>query len=94
MRFLLCILSFLSLFFAQQGYAEVLTATDKVVEKFMELDTDDSESVSFAEYKTMVNERLEQRFQKMDRDRNGNVSEDEYRNFWTQQKSTYYRPRR
>ncbi|MDX8383643.1 MAG: thymidylate synthase [Ghiorsea sp.] len=94
MRAALYILALLLCLPSQQVSAEVLTATDKVVEKFMQLDTDESESVSYREYKSMVLERLEQRFEQMDTNKDSSISEDEYRNFWTKQKSQYYRPKR
>ncbi|MDQ6988738.1 MAG: thymidylate synthase [Mariprofundaceae bacterium] len=74
--------------------AAAITATDKVVERFMELDYNQSETVSLDEYKSMVMGRMKKRFAQMDKNRDGQVSEDEYRKFWLQQKSQYYRPRR
>jgi len=71
-----------------------LTATDKIVARFMELDTDVSEAVSFEEYVFMVLERTEARFALMDENQDGEVSADEYRQFWQAQKSQYYRLKR
>jgi len=88
------IFSLLALFLPQISAAEILTATDKVVERFMELDLDESESVSFEEYQTMVLRRLDKRFSQMDKNADGEVSDEEYRNFWTTTKSKYYRPQR
>jgi len=73
---------------------EPLTATDKIVARFMELDTDVSEAVSFEEYMFMVLERTEARFALMDENQDGEVSADEYRQFWQAQKSQYYRLKR
>ncbi|MDQ6956678.1 MAG: hypothetical protein Q9M21_05710, partial [Mariprofundaceae bacterium] len=42
--------------------SEPLTATDKIVDRFMELDIDATESVSLGEYLLMVQERAEARF--------------------------------
>jgi len=78
----------------QIANCEILTSTDKVVERFMELDIDGSQSVSQAEYRAMVLERLQQRFSQMDKNRDHKVSADEYRTFWITQKSTYYRLKR
>jgi len=71
-----------------------LTATDKIVARFMELDTDVTEGVSFEEYMFMVRERTEARFALMDENQDGEVSADEYRQFWQAQKSQYYRLKR
>ncbi|MDQ6993896.1 MAG: thymidylate synthase [Mariprofundus sp.] len=79
---------------AMPAWAGPKTATDKVVDTFMELDSDADESVSFGEYKTMVNQRARARFRQMDRNHNGAVSSDEYRNFWRQQKAKWYRLKR
>ena len=71
--------------------AEPLTSTDKVVATFMELDGDLSESVSFQEYMTMVQERAKNRFIAMDANGDQQVTADEYREFWTTQKAKWYR---
>ena len=94
MQAMLYILGLLAYLPSQPVQAEVVTATDKVVEKFMKLDTDASESVSYREYKSMVLQRLEQRFKHMDKNSDRSISQDEYRNFWTTRKSQYYRPKR
>ncbi len=73
---------------------EPLTATDKIVARFMELDTDVTEGVSFEEYMSMVLERTEARFALMDENQDGEVSADEYRQFWQAQKAQYYRLKR
>jgi len=88
------IFSLFALLLPQITAAEILTATDKVVERFMELDLDESESVSFEEYQTMVLQRLDTRFTQMDGDADGEVSDEEYRQFWVDTKSQHYRPRR
>jgi len=74
---------------SQAGAAE--TPTDKVVDAFMELDQDDSNGVSMAEYMSMVNRRAKERFSDMDQNHDGEVSEDEYRYFWQSQKAKWYR---
>jgi len=71
-----------------------LTATDKIVARFMELDLDTTESVSMPEYMLMVQERAEARFALMDENQDGEVNADEYRQFWRTQKSQYYRLKR
>ena len=71
--------------------AEPLTATDKIVAAFMELDSDQSEAVSFEEYLLMVQERAQMRFVEMDADGDQQVSAEEYRQFWTTQKAKWYR---
>lgn len=79
----------------QIGFKEgPLTATDKIVNRFMELDRDATESVSFGEYMSMVQARAKARFALMDRNHDGEVSADEYRQFWQAQKSQYYRLKR
>jgi len=88
-------LIFSSLAWADDEVAsEPLTATDKIVARFMELDTDVTEGVSFEEYMSMVLERTEARFALMDENQDGEVSADEYRQFWQAQKSQYYRLKR
>ncbi len=94
MRFALFFLLCFSLISAQIASAEILSTTDKVVEKFMALDLDETETISLEEYTTMVLERLDERFKLMDADEDGEVTEEEYRTFWIKTKSQYYRPRR
>ncbi len=67
------------------------SATDKIVDAFMELDTNHSGSVSYAEYKAMVDRRARTRFRKMDANRDGAVSDEEYRSFWRHEKAQWYR---
>ncbi|MDX8387931.1 MAG: thymidylate synthase [Ghiorsea sp.] len=94
MRFTLVLLGFFTFLLPQVATCEIASATDKVVEKFMELDFDASETVSLEEYELMVMERLGERFTQMDANSDYEISEPEYRKFWTQQKAQYYRPRR
>ena len=94
MRLLMFFIASLTFFSPQIASAEILSTTDKVVDKFMALDLDETESVSLEEYQTMVMERMQERFTLMDANEDGEVSEDEYRTFWTETKSQYYRPRR
>jgi len=83
-----------SLAWADDASTGPLTATDKIVDRFMELDTDATEGVSFEEYQLMVQARTEARFALMDENQDGEVSGDEYRQFWKTQKSQYYRLKR
>jgi len=76
------------------GYAEIKSPTDKIVEKFMGLDSNMSDTVSYDEYMAMVQERTQNRFSRMDRNHDGEVSADEYRRFWHQEQSAYYRLQR
>jgi len=73
---------------------EVKSATDKIADAFMELDSDQSGSVSFAEYNAMVERRAKARFRKMDANRDGAVSDEEYREFWRKTKAKWYRLKR
>jgi len=70
------------------------TATDKIVDKFMALDVDDSAGVSMDEYITMVQQRVMARFAAMDGNGDGEVSEDEYRIFWKSRMAKWYRLKR
>lgn len=94
MRFSLILISFLALLLPYNAIAEVSSMTDKVVSKFMNLDSNGSGTVSISEYQSMVLKRMRQRFRQMDANRDGQISEQEYRNFWVKTKSNYYRPRR
>ena len=73
------------------AHAAPKTPTDKIVDSFMELDSNMSDGVSIAEYQAMVRARAERRFQRMDRNHDGEVSADEYRAFWKKEQSAYYR---
>ena len=72
------------------------TATDKIVDRFMALNTNPEESigVDFEEYFTMVMQRAMDRFEAMDSDQDDEVTEEEYREFWKAQKAQYYRLKR
>ncbi len=72
------------------------TATDKIVDRFMELNTNPEESagVDFEEYFTMVRQRAEDRFKLMDANGDEEVTAEEYREFWKSQKAQYYRLKR
>ncbi|MDQ6997318.1 MAG: thymidylate synthase [Mariprofundus sp.] len=74
--------------------AEVKSSTDKIVGAFMELDADASESISFEEYKAMVDQRAMTRFKEMDANRDGQVTDEEYRKFWAENKARWYRLQR
>lgn len=71
-----------------------VTSTDKIVDRFMELDTDASEGVSFDEYMAMVQQRAEDRFKGMDANQDGEVTADEYRQFWQSRMAQWYRLKR
>ncbi|MDQ6959795.1 MAG: hypothetical protein Q9M27_02110 [Mariprofundaceae bacterium] len=71
-----------------------MSATDKVVARFMALDTDTSGGVSFKEYMTMVQERIVVRYAAMDADDNGEVTDEEYRTFWKSRMAQWYRLKR
>jgi Ca2+-binding EF-hand superfamily protein len=94
MRFTLFFLAIIGIMMPQTATSEILSATDKIVEKFMELDFDESGGVSLEEYKTMVLQRMNERFHEMDTNNDDEVSAEEYRAFWKAKKAQYYRPRR
>ena len=94
MRFFWFVIAIFLVAQPQLATAEMASATDKIVESFMELDFDESESVSYDEYELMVIQRLADRFIEMDTNEDEQISAEEYRAFWTEQKSQYYRPRR
>ncbi len=70
------------------------TPTDRVVQRFMALDTDESLGVSFEEYMAMVRARAGERFKAMDANGDGEVTDEEFRAFWTSRKAHWYRLRR
>ena len=70
------------------------SSTDKIVEKFMMLDVDESKGVSMDEYITMVQQRVMARYAAMDADADGDVTEDEYRLFWKTRMAKWYRLQR
>jgi len=72
------------------------TATDKIVDRFMELNTnpETSAGVDFEEYFTMVQQRAMDRFEAMDANQDDEVTAEEYREFWKAQKAQYYRLKR
>ncbi|NWF36702.1 thymidylate synthase [Mariprofundus sp. KV] len=76
---------------ANSAWAEPKSATDKIVDRFLELDQDASEGVSLDEYLLMVNERAKDRFKEIDANRDGEVTDPEYRDFWQQKKAQWYR---
>ncbi len=79
---------------ATPAMAEVETSTDKIVDAFMALDTDASDSVSYDEYKAMVDQRAKARFKAMDANHDGQVTDEEYRAFWRKTKAKWYRLKR
>ncbi len=89
MRWICAILLLLGL--ASTAWGEPLSSTDKIVNAFMELDTDGDDGVSYKEYMTMVQQRARTRFGEMDINRDKAVSSAEYRQFWRKQKAQWYR---
>lgn len=78
----------------QQSAGGPKSSTDKIVDKFMLLDTNASKAVSMQEYLIMVQQRVQKRFDAMDANRDGEVSEDEYRTFWKSRMARWYRLQR
>ena len=78
----------------KQAVSGPKSSTDKIVEKFMTLDVDESKGVSMDEYITMVQERVMARYAAMDADADGEVTEDEYRLFWKTRMAKWYRLQR
>ncbi len=76
---------------ATPAWAAPITATDKIVNAFMDLDSNHSDGVSQGEYRAMVEQRMNVRFKEMDANRNGEVSAEEYREFWLSKKAQWYR---
>jgi len=76
---------------ANSAWAEQKSSTDKIVDRFLELDQDASEGVSLEEYLLMVNQRATDRFKEMDANSDGEVTDPEYRDFWQQKKAQWYR---
>jgi EF hand len=74
-----------------QASGGLKTATDKIVDKFMLLDTDGSKGVSMNEYMAMVQMRAKARFAAMDANGDGQVTADEYRAFWKARMAQWYR---
>ena len=70
---------------------EPLTATDKIVQHFMDQDIDENGGVSFDEYMEMVYDHAAKRFAEMDANGDGEVSSEEYRTFWKARMAKYYR---
>lgn len=79
---------------SDQEHSGPLTSTDRIVDHFMQLDTDKSNSVSFDEYMTMVQQRAKDRFNAMDANHDGQVTPDEYRQFWLSRMAQWYRLKR
>ena len=89
---LIRLIALLMFFLTASGvWAGPKTATDKIVDHFMELDGNGSDSVSYSEYSAMVNQRARVRFREMDGNRDGEVTDEEYRDFWQQKKAQWYR---
>jgi len=67
------------------------TVSDRIVQRFMALDEDESGTVTLDEYMGMVADRAEQRFNAMDRNHDQAVDEAERANYWRKQQSKWYR---
>ena len=70
---------------------EAMTATDKIVQHFMDQDIDENGGVSFDEYMEMVYDHAAERFAQMDANGDGEVTSEEYRDFWKTRMAKYYR---
>lgn len=79
---------------ADSEAAGPMSATDKIVARFMALDTDTSGGVSFDEYMTMVQQRAKTRYAAMDTNNDGEVTDEEYRTFWKLRMAQWYRLKR
>jgi len=79
--------------FAQNENASggAMTATDKIVQRFMDQDIDENGGISFDEYMEMVYDHAAERFAQMDANGDGEVSSEEYRTFWKARMAKYYR---
>ncbi|RMH50350.1 MAG: thymidylate synthase [Zetaproteobacteria bacterium] len=64
---------------------------DRIVARFMELDTDHSGAVSLDEYMAMVAQRAEERFRAMDTNHDGVVDPEERAAFWRREQARWYR---
>jgi len=71
-----------------------MSATDKIVARFMKLDSDMSAGVSFEEYMRMVKQRATARYAMMDSNHDGEVTDVEYRRFWKLRMAQWYRLKR
>jgi len=89
--FICCLISSMA---SMPALAEVKSSTDKIADAFMELDFDETESVSFEEYSAMVELRAIARFEEMDANQDGEVTDAEYREFWRKNKAKWYRLQR
>jgi len=67
------------------------TVSDRIVQRFMALDEDGSNTVTLDEYMTMVADRAEQRFNAMDRNHDQAVDPKERATYWRKQQSKWYR---
>ncbi|MDQ6950365.1 MAG: thymidylate synthase [Mariprofundales bacterium] len=67
------------------------TVSDRIVSRFMHLDSDQSGRVSLDEYMIMVTRRAHQRFRSMDRNHDGEISPDERAAFWKREQDRWYR---
>ncbi|MDX8409718.1 MAG: thymidylate synthase [Mariprofundales bacterium] len=67
------------------------TVSERIVNRFMQLDVDDSDTVSLEEYMEMVSQRGIDRFNAMDRNHNGEVTPDERTRYWKRKQAKWYR---
>lgn len=71
-----------------------MSTTDKIVARFMALDTDVSGGVSLEEYMNMVQTRATARYATMDLNHDGEVTNEEYHKFWKLRMAQWYRLKR
>jgi len=67
------------------------TVSDRIVNRFMQLDVDGTDTVSLEEYMEMVSQRGIDRFKAMDHNHNGEVTPDERAQYWKRQQAKWYR---
>ena len=67
------------------------TVSDRIVERFMALDEDESGTVTLDEYMGMVADRAEQRFNAMDSNHDEEVTPEERADYWRKQQAKWYR---
>ena len=86
-----CIIAALLLAAATDAAYAAPTVSDRIVERFMALDEDESGTVSIDEYLAMVVERAEQRFNAMDSNHDEEITPEERADYWRKQQAKWYR---
>jgi len=87
------LLAILAAFWLGATPVQAETGLDRVAKRFMALDRDGDDAVSFSEFMEMVRARARERFAAMDQNGDGEVTEEEFRSFWRKRKAEWYRPR-